>query len=525
MKDVMNLQRDYRKTDLFLGEEMGLFDTIHRPYPEIWQLYKDAIAQNWAEDEFDFTPCLKEFAQKDDVADIMTRVLMWQWEADSVVSHTLLPILAPFITNSELNAAMAFNTYMECCLHPDHEVYVKDKGWTYIKDCKNGEEVLQYDPDKEEVKFLPIVKVIAKPYDDEMYYLSNNLFKQVVTKDHELVVWTNFYKWNEYTLVEAQDFVPSEDTFFRLNSIGVECEKTWKETSPEQIYHIGGGISTDKVSVEKKSYKGMVYCLDTITGYFLTKYENSVTISKNCHAACYSEIIRNSFENPEQVILNAQKDQEVTNRLFVVSKALQELHDVGHRYALKEATKEEVFPILYKGLIAIYLLERLQFISSFSITFAIGEAGMYQPIANAVRKICSDEIQIHASVDMICLRELRKTKYYQLYKDNQQFQQECIDLVDDVIESELKFTDELFNGKSLVGVNADIIKEWVWFNAQIVKEELGMPFEVKVKENPIPWINNWLTLNKLQAAAQEIELSSYAVGTVNDDVDDLEIDF
>ncbi|MFO5520899.1 hypothetical protein ACLBP3_30280, partial [Klebsiella pneumoniae] len=45
--------------------------------------------------------------------------------------------------------------------------------------------------------------------------------------------------------------------------------------------------------------------------------------------------------------------------------------------------------------IALYFLERIQFMASFAVTFAIGRTGAFQQIAAAVKKIAQDEFEVN----------------------------------------------------------------------------------------------------------------------------------
>jgi len=114
---VFNTKKtDYRNVSLILGEQdVGLFDTVNKQYPDIWKLYKQQKSQDWDENEFDYSTCNVEFKScSRSQYDIMIRTLAWQWEADSVASRAIAPILAPFITSSELWAAWLKVTEIEC---------------------------------------------------------------------------------------------------------------------------------------------------------------------------------------------------------------------------------------------------------------------------------------------------------------------------------------------------------------------------------------------------------------------------
>ena len=94
---------DYQKPLLLLGQRPGLFDTVNRHYPEIWKLYKAQKSLDWDENEFDYSSCNADFKScSRSTYDMMIKTLAWQWEADSVASRAIAPVLAPFITSSEL---------------------------------------------------------------------------------------------------------------------------------------------------------------------------------------------------------------------------------------------------------------------------------------------------------------------------------------------------------------------------------------------------------------------------------------
>ncbi len=40
----------YAEPTLFLGAPMGLVDTIHKHFPEIWKLYKEMKSLDWDEE-------------------------------------------------------------------------------------------------------------------------------------------------------------------------------------------------------------------------------------------------------------------------------------------------------------------------------------------------------------------------------------------------------------------------------------------------------------------------------------------
>ena len=671
--NILNLNRDYKNGSyIFLGEPNGLYDTVHCKHPFLKELFTRAISQNWRSDEFDFTPCLKEFARKDDACDIMLDTIGAQWEMDSSVANALMPLLAPFITDSDAGGVTAFNTYMEC-LTPEHEVFIKGRGWVSIRDVSVGEEILQFTKENKLV-FGKIQHTIAKENsEDHIYILKDKRhFEQHVTPNHRIPFKKKYQHETNVRITEAnklnigdkdtQIFLSGRkegtikqltcyDRFWiafqadghkpktngqngvipitfnfkkdrkskRLESILEECgyEYAYRKTNGYDVYHVRvpltdirdnpkgfgwvnldeidynwalrfvdevqywdghtesdtsiayynsrfeainvvqtiaafGGFrtklsvnnpgdnsfrkkpcytlyiterhykETSNMSKETIPYTGMVYCVTVEHEMFLTRINNRISVTANCvHAESYSEITRNGYPDPEEALEKIVASAETFQRFSTVVAALHELSQAGRDYVNGLITKEQAFPILYKGMTAIYLLERINFIASFAITFGLGEMGMFLPIANCVKKICADEIGIHSVYDEYCLRHMREDMHYwQDWKDNKEFQAEIIELIDSTERDEERWTDFIFKDRTIVGLTPELVKDWVRFNVQMLKQSMDLPFEVKVKENPLPWMNNWLSLNKFQNAPQEIEKSDYAVGAMRDDLDD-----
>ena len=105
--NVFNYDKtDYERPQLLMGQKQGLFDTVNKHYPEIWNSTKRR--NRWIGTRTSLTtalamPSLKSCSKS--TYDMMIKTLAWQWEADLVASRAIAPVLAPFITSSELWAA------------------------------------------------------------------------------------------------------------------------------------------------------------------------------------------------------------------------------------------------------------------------------------------------------------------------------------------------------------------------------------------------------------------------------------
>lgn len=93
-----------------------------------------------------------------------------------------------------------------------------------------------------------------------------------------------------------------------------------------------------------------------------------------------------------------------------------------------------------------------------------------------------------------------------------------------VVDQEKEWCKYLFKDGSMIGLNETILNQYLEFIANTRMKAIGMePFFPEVKNNPLPWINAWLTSDNVQVAPQEVEISSYLTSQVDSNVskDDL----
>lgn len=344
-------KNDYEKAVTFFGESNGLLDTINKRYPKLWSLYKSLKKSDWDENEFDYSSCNVEFKTCDrSTYEIMLRQLAWQWETDSVAARSVMSVLSPVISSTE--------------------------------------------------------------------------------------VWTG-------------------------------------------------------------------YC--------------RITDNENVHALTYSEIVRLSFDNPDDVIKEVLSIKEAQHRLKTVATIMNKAYITNHKYALGQVVySQEVYEDTFMFLVAMYALERLQFMASFAITFAICSAGAFQPIGMAVQKIAKDEYEYHAPFGAELLRIELATARGKLAFQNKRT--EIINALNEIMQGELDWADYSFSeGRELTGSNSDKIKKWVGFCAYPVFYLFGLEKESKIElltSNPLKYMEDWMNIDNNQGSPQETHGNNYKVGVV-----------
>ena len=265
----------------------------------------------------------------------------------------------------------------------------------------------------------------------------------------------------------------------------------------------------------------------------IVEAEQAIMTNELVHANTYSEIVRMSFDNPTEVLEKMLAKNESFTRLELVNKTLktfQENSAFVNFYGVESTDERAVYENLMLFYFTLLLLERIQFMASFAITFTICKSGPFQPIGMAVKKIAQDELEVHSEYRKEVLTEL--ISYDKLHFDGQAFKNvkpQLIALFNEVIDSEMNWADHLFEGRTLIGTNKELIKQWVLFNAKDVSRFIGFTKDdvdyVYPKQNPMPFLEDWFNMNTNQAAPQEQDVAAYKVKVVTRDDENTTFDF
>lgn len=254
---------------------------------------------------------------------------------------------------------------------------------------------------------------------------------------------------------------------------------------------------------------------------FITNSEYWQMITKqseneNLHSLTYSEIIRNCIQDPKEIFLMVMKNDEVINRGSKVAEVFSTLKEVGAKYILNIIQEQDCIPYILKGVITLYALERIEFMSSFACTFALAEQQLYVGAARLVQKIAEDE-QLHTAMGKETIKILQKDPLWgmliQIHED------EIKEIIVDILNAEYQWNSYIFSeNRSIVGLNTTLLNKWTQYNAQQVYDTLGfsLPFE-RIQENPLPWMQEWLDINMTQNANQEAQATNYQLNSIIDD--------
>jgi len=243
----------------------------------------------------------------------------------------------------------------------------------------------------------------------------------------------------------------------------------------------------------------------------------------NIHSKSYSHIIRNIYGVPKEEFNKIHDTQEIVDMAASVGNYYDMLHRINCAKELGEpVTEREHIRAIWLALNASYALEALRFMVSFATSLAMVENRIFIGNGNIIALILQDEI-LHADWTAYIINQVQK--------DDPRFAQAAQDCKDevytmymDVVREEKSWADYLFKRGVVIGLNAQILRDFVDFTAFTKLREIGVKYlEDHPKSTPIPWFNKHVNINKKQTALQESESTNYVIGVMSETVDYAEL--
>jgi ribonucleoside-diphosphate reductase beta chain len=262
--------------------------------------------------------------------------------------------------------------------------------------------------------------------------------------------------------------------------------------------------------------------------------------SETIHSRSYTHILRNLFTDPGEVFDDIMVNPAILKRAASIAEyfdavilTTQLLQSQGEgRYEIDgktiEVSKRKLKERLYLAICSVNALEAIRFYVSFACSFAFAERELLEGNSKIIKLIARDEA-LHLTGTQHILNIWAKGKDDpEMAEISAELKEQGRQVFLDVVEQEKEWADYLFKDGSMIGLNAEILKQYIEYisNQRMLAIGLDAPFENR--SNPLPWINAYLSSDNVQVAPQETEISSYLVGQVDssvssDDFDDFDL--
>ena len=319
--------------------------------------------------------------------------------------------------------------------------------------------------------------------------------------------------------------------FWRPEEVDLSTDRKDFANLPEHEKHIF--LSNLKYQTLLDSIQGRspnVALLPIVSLPELETWIETWSFSETIHSRSYTHIIRNVIADPATVFNDIVENEYITKRAESVTKYYDDLiESVAYYQNLGEGThtiNDETITVnlrdikrkLYLTMASVNVLEAIRFYVSFACSFAFAERATMEGNAKIIKLIARDEA-LHLTGTQHMLQ------IWALGKDDPEMGEIAAECRDDVIaifreaaEQEKEWAEYLFKDGSMIGLNQDILSQYVEYICNQRLTAIGLETIFPTMQNPLPWINAWLVSDNVQVAPQEAEISSYLVGAIDSEV-------
>lgn len=241
------------------------------------------------------------------------------------------------------------------------------------------------------------------------------------------------------------------------------------------------------------------------------------TFSETIHSRSYTHIIRNVYSDPSSVLDGILDIQEVVD----CAQDISTLYDDLIAYNGKRGVFQDEYEhkkLIWKTLMSVNVLEGVRFYVSFACSWAFAELKKMEGNAKIIKLIARDE-NLHLAGTQQLLKVLpTDDPDFATVRDSAK--DDCVEMFVSAVDQEKAWAKFLFRDGSMIGLNERLLNDYIEWIADKRMKSVGLPSPYKVRDNPLPWTQKWIAGSEVQVAPQEVEVSSYEIGAVKQDITD-----
>ena len=319
--------------------------------------------------------------------------------------------------------------------------------------------------------------------------------------------------------------------FWRPEEVDLSADRRDFSALPEHEKHIF--LSNLKYQTLLDSIQGRspnVALLPIVSLPELETWIETWAFSETIHSRSYTHIIRNTVTHPGEVFDDIVTNHAIVKRASSITcyydalidgVSLYNLYGAGSHIVNGEKVTVSLKDLkrkLYLTIVSVNVLEAIRFYVSFACSFAFAERSIMEGNAKIIKLIARDEA-LHLTGTQHILQLMAEGKDDpEMAEIALELRQEAHNIFIMAAEQEKEWADYLFRDGSMIGLNKDILCQYVEYITNQRMTAIGFDTPFTIKQNPLPWMNSWLNSDHVQVAPQEVEVSSYLVGQLDVDV-------
>lgn len=242
------------------------------------------------------------------------------------------------------------------------------------------------------------------------------------------------------------------------------------------------------------------------------------------HSRTYTHNLRNVYDNPSKIFDEAFEIEELNKLADSISGPYNKLYDLiidylyfrKHSFPISEEFMYNIKKQLLLALININILEGVRFYSGFACIWGMTESqGFVSGTSKNLSLICRDENQ-HLALTQKLLSYLKNNQdegFVEIYKE---IEPDIYKMYEDAYKEEFEWIDYLFSKGSYIGLNSNMIKQYITHIVYKRMKAIGLePFNKEHVKNPLPWVDKYISGDETEVLAQESEITNYITGGIS----------
>ena len=321
--------------------------------------------------------------------------------------------------------------------------------------------------------------------------------------------------------------------FWRPEEISLQKDRSDYPTLRPEQRHIY--TSNLKYQIMLDSVQGRAPGMAFIPYCSLPELEACMTVwgfMEMIHSRSYTYIIKNIYSDPSEVFDTILNNDKILERASSVTGTYDDFINSAQLYGNSNLwihaqegagnAREERLELkrkLYRAVANVNILEGIRFYVSFACSFAFGELKLMEGSAKIISLIARDENQ-HLVITQNILNKWNEgddPEMQQIAKEEEGWVRSAFK---NCVNEEKRWAEYLFKDGSMIGLNDKLLWNYVEWIANRRMKAIGLKpeYDIPAKNNPLPWTDHWLNSKSVQMAPQEVEISSYVVGGIKQDM-------
>ena len=321
--------------------------------------------------------------------------------------------------------------------------------------------------------------------------------------------------------------------FWRPEEISLQKDRSDYPTLRPEQRHIY--TSNLKYQIMLDSVQGRAPGMAFIPYCSLPELEACMTVwgfMEMIHSRSYTYIIKNIYSDPSEVFDTILNNDKILERASSVTGTYDDFINSAQLYGNSNLwihaqegagnAREERLELkrkLYRAVANVNILEGIRFYVSFACSFAFGELKLMEGSAKIISLIARDENQ-HLVITQNILNKWTEGDDPEMQQIAREEEGWVRSAFKNCVDEEKRWAEYLFKDGSMIGLNGKLLWNYVEWIANRRMKAIGLKpeYDIPAKNNPLPWTDHWLNSKSVQMAPQEVEISSYVVGGIKQDM-------